>query len=67
VGVRKRDGAELHPYAILGELLAAELDARPPRLSRKRKRLRAAMRLRLARLIEPQRSQAETPEGPAAA
>ena len=52
----KRSVIEMHPCAVLGGILAGELDARPPRLSRKRKRLRAAMRARLAVLaVEPKR------------
>ncbi|MGH3005420.1 MAG: hypothetical protein ACRDOS_05865 [Gaiellaceae bacterium] len=59
----KRDGPELHPYAVLGALLASELDARPPRLSRKRKRLRTAMRARLAGLaVERERERSAAPE-----
>ena len=65
---------DLHPYAILGTMLAQELDSPPPRFSRKRKRLRAAMRLRLARLVTepgpgPERRRSEAPQGqgPAAA
>ncbi|MGH3031494.1 MAG: hypothetical protein ACRDNE_12180 [Gaiellaceae bacterium] len=62
----KRHATEVHPYAVLGALLAGELDARPPRLSRKRKRLRAAMRARLAVLVtEPEPVRAAWPEDPA--
>jgi hypothetical protein len=42
-----RTQAELTPYRVLGALLAAELSAPVPRFSRRRKRLRAAMRARL--------------------
>jgi hypothetical protein len=64
----KRGTSEMHPYAVLGALLAAELNARPPRFSRKRKRLRAAMRARLAVLAaEPEPVRARAPEDPAAA
>jgi hypothetical protein len=62
--------ADLHPYAVLGALLVKELDSPPPRFSRKRKRLRAAMRLRLAHLAAgPDRRRSEAPQGqgPAAA
>jgi hypothetical protein len=61
--MEKHDATEVHPYAVLGALLAGELDARPPRLSRKRKRLRAAMRARLAALaVEPEPVRAPRPE-----
>ncbi len=64
----KRHASEVHPYAVLGALLAGELDARPPRLSRKRKRLRAAMRARLAVLAaEPEPVHVPAPEDPASA
>jgi hypothetical protein len=43
---------DLHPYVVLGTLLAQEMDSPPPRNSSKRKRLRAAMRLRLAHLAD---------------
>jgi hypothetical protein len=43
-----RGATSMHPYAVLGALLAGELDARPPRLSRRRKRLLAAIQARLA-------------------
>jgi hypothetical protein len=46
--VRDRADGEVNPYRILGALLVAELSAPPPRFSRRRKRLRAAMRARLA-------------------
>jgi hypothetical protein len=42
---------EFHPYAVLGAVIARELDAPEPRFSRKRKRLRAAIRARLAALV----------------
>jgi hypothetical protein len=61
---------DLHPYAVLGAMLAEELDSPPPRFSRRRKRLRAAMRLRLAHLAgEPERPRSQAPhgQGPAAA
>ncbi|MGH3090834.1 MAG: hypothetical protein ACRDOG_00675 [Gaiellaceae bacterium] len=58
----KRDAIEVHPYAALGALLAGELDARPPRFSRRRKRLRAAMRARLALIAAgPEPVQARAP------
>lgn len=64
----KRNASDMHPYAVLGGLLAGELDARPPRFSRKRKRLRAAMRARLAALAaEPEPVRARAPEDPASA
>jgi hypothetical protein len=66
MGKRKRN--EVHPYAVLGAVLAGELDARPPRLSRRRKRLRAAIRARLALLAaEPEPVRAPTPEDTPAA
>ena len=59
----KRESPEVHPYAVFGALLAAELDVTPPRLSRKRKRLRAAIRSRLATLVaEPEPGRASPPE-----
>lgn len=45
------NGEEHHPFVVLGKILASELDAPPPRFSRKRKRLREAMRARLAALL----------------
>jgi hypothetical protein len=70
VGMKPEKLGDYHPYLVLGALLAEELDSPPPRFSRKRKRLRAAMRLRLAHLAteaERPRSQAPHGEGPAAA
>ena len=58
----KRSVIEMHPYADLGGMLADELDARPPRLSRKRKRLRAAMRARLAVLAVERKRPGLAPE-----
>ena len=64
----KRSVIEMRPYAVLGGILAGELDARPPRLSRKRKRLRAAMRARLGVLaVEPGPVRARAPEDSASA
>jgi hypothetical protein len=42
-----RAADEVSPYRVLGALLLAELSAPSPRFSRRRKRLRAAMRARL--------------------
>ena len=58
----------LHPYVVLGTLLAEELDSPPPKDSDRRKRLRAAMRLRLAHLADrPEPASRRAPEPPAAA
>jgi hypothetical protein len=45
------NGEDHHPFVVLGTILARELDAPPPRFSRKRKRLREAIRARLATLV----------------
>lgn len=57
--------SKLHPYAVLGEMLARELDSQPARFSWRRKRLRQAMRARLAlQLTEPRDApQSRTPAG----
>jgi hypothetical protein len=66
--VGRRDVTKLHPYAVLGAVLADELDAMPPRVSRKRKRLREAMRARLgAAFLGPESSRPAADEDPAAA
>jgi hypothetical protein len=46
--VGERADREVNPYRTLGALLALELNASPPQFSPRRKRLRAAMRTRLA-------------------
>jgi hypothetical protein len=61
----RRDG-EQNPYRILGTLLVAELSAPAPRLSRRRKRLRAAMRARLTETFLAERRFRDESDGPAA-
>ena len=62
VSMGKRNAIEMHPYAVLGGLLAGEPDAGPPRLSRKRKRLRAGMRARLAVLAVERKPRGLAPQ-----
>jgi hypothetical protein len=50
-----RNKTELSPYRFLGALLFEELSAPPPRFSRRRKLLRAAMRARLAEVFLSER------------
>jgi hypothetical protein len=65
--VARADGEE-NPYRILGALLIVELSAPPPRFSLRRKRLRAAMRARLAEAFLAERHRLrEEGDGPAAA
>jgi hypothetical protein len=66
--VGRRDVTKPHPYAVLGAVLADELDAGTPRVSRKRKRLRAAMRALLgAAFLGPESPRPAADEDPAAA
>jgi hypothetical protein len=67
-GMDAQAPGELSPYRFLGALLIAELSAPSPRFSRRRKRLRAAMRARLAEafLAEHERLRGDV-DGPAAA
>ena len=64
----ERAPGQLSPYRILSALLVAELTAPPPRFSRRRKRLRAAIRERLAEafLAERDRLRNGSEEPPAA-
>jgi hypothetical protein len=61
-----RRDAELSPYRVLGALLLAELNAPLPRFSRRRKRLRAAMRARLTEAFLAERPRLpDDSDGPA--
>jgi hypothetical protein len=63
-----RTEPELSPYRVLGALLLAELNAPQPWFSRRRKRLRAAMRARLTEAFLAERERlAKGSDGPTAA
>jgi hypothetical protein len=59
--------SDLNPYRVLGALLIAELTAPPSRFSRRRRKLRAAMRARLTEAFLAERERLrQAPEDPAA-
>jgi hypothetical protein len=58
---------EANPYRTLGALLAVELSSPSPRFSPRRRRLRAAMRARLAEAFLPDPSRSPDEDEPAVA